>query len=224
VLEKRRTALPKDDIIHLVSSNYKARTINQSRLSAIKGESHVYPACYTTDGIDQDMCEFLRRDIHNQFEKRGLNEIELKRGARVILIKNIDVDLGLVNGSAGTIESFVMDSGVMSPQVKFDNGTLRVITPTTWDVDVKGASCTVSQIPLMLGWSVTIHKSQSLTLDRAVLDLADCFAEAQVYVALSRLRSLDGLYLQSFDPKKIKVNETVLDYVNQLEKFLKKSR
>lgn len=217
LLEERKKSSFPLDTIHLVSSNHKARSINEKELANLHGVCHSYPACYDTEGVDKDMCEFLKNDLYQQFEKRGLNNIVLKCGARVVLVKNIDVDLGLVNGSAGTVVDFVMESGLLCPSVRFDNGAIRTISPTKWEISLNGSACFVSQIPLMLGWSLTIHKCQSLTLDRAVLDLSDCFAEAQVYVALSRLRSLDGVYLKSFDPKRIKVNQDVLDYVTRLE-------
>ena len=69
----------------------------------------------------------------------------------------------------------------------------------------------------MLAYSITIHRSQSLSLDSAILDLADCFCDHQVYVALSRIRTLDGVYLKSFDPRKITVDQKLLEFVNNIE-------
>ena len=76
-----------------------------------------------------------------------------------------------------------------------------------------------SQVPLMLSWAITIHKSQGITLDNAEIDAGNNIFEAgQTYVALSRLRSLEGLYLTRFSPSKIKNNKQVQDYYESLER------
>ena len=69
----------------------------------------------------------------------------------------------------------------------------------------------------MLSYSITIHKSQSLSLDSAVLDLSDCFCNHMVYVALSRVKTLDGVYLTTFNEKKITVNKKLLEYIDSIE-------
>lgn len=75
----------------------------------------------------------------------------------------------------------------------------------------------VKQIPLMLSWAITIHKAQGATIDVAQLDIGkEIFACGQTYVALSRIKSLDGLYLTSFDPSKIKINRKVVEFYNKL--------
>jgi len=69
----------------------------------------------------------------------------------------------------------------------------------------------------MLAYSLTVHKCQSLSLDKAVLDLADCFCNHMVYVALSRVKSLDGVYLKTFNENKITVNKKLLEYIDSIE-------
>jgi ATP-dependent DNA helicase PIF1 len=100
--------------------------------------------------------------------------------------------------------------------VCFDNGVSEIISKSEWELELDNAKVISSQLPLMLAYSITIHKSQSLSLDKAILDLADCFCNHMVYVALSRIKSLDGLFLKSFNPNKITVNKKLLDYVNNL--------
>lgn len=129
-----------------------------------------------------------------------------------MLIKNISVEEGLVNGSVGTVLYFENNM----PFVKFDNGIQRIITPVEWELQYKESSCIVKQLPLMLCWAITHHKSQSLTLDYAILELDDCFCDHQVFVALSRLKTLNGLYLKSFNPSKITVNNKVSEFLNKL--------
>ena len=79
-----------------------------------------------------------------------------------------------------------------------------------------------AQVPLMLSWAITIHKSQGMTIDNAEIDAGNkIFESGQTYVALSRLRTLEGLYLSSFNPKKIKHNKIVQDYYDSLERIAK---
>jgi ATP-dependent DNA helicase PIF1 len=135
--------------------------------------------------------------------------VRLRKGCRVLLIKNLDVSIGLVNGSVGTVEDLMEDS----VKVKFDNGVTETINRVEWELEIDNTKVSCTQIPLMLAYSITIHKSQSLSLDKAVLDLADCFCNHMVYVALSRIRSLEGVYLKSFNHKKITVNKKLLEYI-----------
>lgn len=104
------------------------------------------------------------------------------------------------NGSQGIITHFCAFSGC--PNVKYNNGTEMVMNYNLWESD-KIPGVGVSQIPLILSWALTIHKSQRITLDAAEIDVGSGIFECgQTYVALSRVKSLEGLYLSSFDAKK----------------------
>jgi len=202
----------KGDIVHLVSSNRKAQEINTERLGSINSpESYYETVCIKTG--DKDTCEVLQKELQSQFSQRGIETVALRKGCRVLLIKNLDVTNGLVNGSIGTVEDLFTD-GV---RVKFDNGVVQIVNKVEWEIELDNSRVVLRQIPLMLSYSITIHKSQSLSLDNAVLDLADCFCNHMVYVALSRVRSLSGLYLKSFNPKKITVNPKLLEFINAIE-------
>ena len=202
----------KGDIVHLVSSNRKAQEINTERLASINSpESYYETVCIKTG--DKDTCELLQKELQSQFSQRGIETVALRKGCRVLLIKNLDVTNGLVNGSIGTVEDLFTD-GV---RVKFDNGVIQIVNKVEWEIELDNSRVVLRQIPLMLSYSITIHKSQSLSLDNAVLDLADCFCNHMVYVALSRVRSLSGLYLKSFNPKKITVNPKLLEFINAIE-------
>ena len=86
-----------------------------------------------------------------------------------------------------------------------------------WESDVI-PGIGVSQIPLILAWAITIHKSQGATMDMAEIDVGSgVFECGQTYVALSRVKSLDGLYLTSFDPNKILINRKVRDFYDRLK-------
>jgi len=202
----------KGDIVHLVSSNRKAQEINTERLGSINSPESYYETVYVKTG-DKDTCELLQKELQSQFSQRGIETVALRKGCRVLLIKNLDVTNGLVNGSIGTVEDLFTD-GV---RVKFDNGVIQIVNKVEWEIELDNSRVVLRQIPLMLSYSITIHKSQSLSLDNAVLDLADCFCNHMVYVALSRVRSLSGLYLKSFNPKKITVNPKLLEFINAIE-------
>jgi len=217
-----RKIIPKNasDHVHLVTSNKKAQIINDTELNKLKTDSIKFSSTFNSNGVDEETTGLLLKELQFQFNQKGITELVLKKGCRVMLIKNIDVESGLVNGALGTIIDFSFDHSInhLVPIVEFDGkGIKQAITPTVWELNIDNCTGTATQIPLMLAYSITIHKSQSISLDSAVLDLADAFCDHQVFVALSRLRSLDGLYLKSFNPAKIKVNKKMKDYLENLE-------
>jgi ATP-dependent DNA helicase PIF1 len=199
------------DTTHLVVSNKKAHDINIKNLNQINKPAHFYAAIFNEHG-DPDVCKELRGDLHSQFLQKGVVNTELKVGARVMLIKNLVVESGLVNGSTGTIASF--DNGF--PTVQFDNGIKQLIGLAEWKLEFGNSHVIVRQVPLMLAWASTIHKAQGITLEKATIDLCDAFCDGHVYVALSRVKSINGLYLKSFDPTRIIVSEKVKEYLKSI--------
>lgn len=174
-----------------------AKTYNSSSSSHISTEQREMEYTYMVNNI---MAE---------------KEIILKVGAQVMCIANIDMESAepLVNGSQGVIIDFVSNG---LPLVQFTNGYKRVIQYHTWNSETN-ASIGVKQIPLIYAWAVTIHKSQGMSLDMAQIDAGSSIFECgQTYVALSRIKSLEGLYLTAFDPQKIKVNKKVQEFYSKL--------
>jgi ATP-dependent DNA helicase PIF1 len=138
----------------------------------------------------------------------------LKTGAQVMLKANIDLSAGLANGSQGVVTGFEPD-GVM---VKFVNGLEIKVTPYMWEFADGNVILIRKQIPLILGWALTVHSVQGCTLDRAIVDVSNSlFEPGQAYVALSRARSFNGLFLKSFVPQKVKADQSALAYVTELE-------
>ena len=138
--------------------------------------------------------------------------IELKLGAQVMLNINIDVEKGLTNGSRGVVVNLSKD--IVS--VKFMNGMIFNIErhDFIYEEDDK-ILATRKQFPLQLAYCLTIHKCQGSTLDCAIIDIGySVFEKHMVYVALSRVRCLDGLYLKAFQPSKIKVDQKVMNFLN----------
>lgn len=142
--------------------------------------------------------------------------LKLKVGTRVMCIANIDqeCDLPIVNGSQGIVVSF-SENGLI-PVVKFQNGSIRQINLHCWNSEnVPGLS--ISQIPLVYSWALTIHKSQGVTLDTAQIDVGSRIFECgQTYVALSRVKDINGLYLTSFNYRFIKVNKKAKAFYDSL--------
>lgn len=142
------------------------------------------------------------------------NRLKLCVDAQVILTVNLDIDSGLINGSRGVIKSFTFDG---LPVVAFLNGITMPIDYFNYSIEEKSVEvCSYSQIPLILGWAITIHKSQGMTLDLVITDLSNIFDYGQGYVTLSRVRNLNSLYITKIDFTKIKCNPKVLEFYRQL--------
>lgn len=149
--------------------------------------------------------------------------VKLKIGAQVMCIVNIQLDNGdiLCNGAQG----IVVDISIQGfPVVKYKNGYQMTMNPHMWPSElIPGIG--VSQVPLILAWALTIHKAQGSTLDIAEVDAGSGIFECgQTYVALSRVKSLEGLYLSSFDAKRVRINKKVQEFYEILEKEDAKKR
>ena len=135
--------------------------------------------------------------------------LKLKRGTHVMCIANINLsgELQIANGSQGIIVSF---NDKKLPYVKFNNIKEKILIDYyIWKSEFN-KRVGLMQLPLIYSWAITIHKSQGLTLENAIIDIgSNIFADGQTYVALSRVKSLEGLYLTSFDYSKIKCNPLV---------------
>lgn len=146
------------------------------------------------------------------------NMIQLKPGAQVMLKANLDIKAGLANGSRGVILKITGKGPEGSVDVKWVNGSVTTVTAHTWIQEDKDGKASRTQIPLILAWSLTIHKCQGSTLDFAICDLGpSVFIEGQAYVALSRVTSSKGLFLLEFYPPSLKTSEDALEYVDSLE-------
>jgi ATP-dependent DNA helicase PIF1 len=177
----------------------------------------------------------VQLDLHIENSK-VCKELMLKKGALVMCLANLDTENGICNGSQGVIVGFErlplallkttnqrvygnsssLDETIECPVVRFLNGITMRIAPRLYqhgDFPKYG----VVQYPLRLAWAFTIHKSQGITLDIAEMDLgSNVFASGQSYVGLSRVKTLDGLYLSSFNPRKIKTDPIVLEFYRMI--------
>ena len=167
--------------------------------------------------VKKEASEKQKESEEKYLVTNGLFEktLKLREGAQVMCIANVDMENGIYNGSQGIVIGFTPES---NPIVRFVNGVERAMGPHTW-LSENVAGLGVSQIPLILAWAITIHKSQGSTLDMAEIDIGNGIFECgQSYVALSRVRDLSGLYLSAFNPQKIKVNKKVKEYYESYNK------
>jgi hypothetical protein len=134
--------------------------------------------------------------------------LELKIGAIVMCTKN-NQQKGYVNGTLGTVTGFEL--GTKYPIIKTHQDVRIVVEPTEWIVEENGKQkANITQVPLRLAWAITIHKSQGMSMDAAVMDLREVFEYGQGYVALSRVRTLDGLHLLGWNPRTFQVHPRIL--------------
>ena len=149
--------------------------------------------------------------------------IRLKVGCQVMCIVNMELSTGhmICNGSQGIVIK-ITDNNI--PVVKFNNGLEMVMGYHTWPSEtIPGIG--VAQVPLILAWALTIHKSQGATMDCAEIDIGNSIFECgQTYVALSRIKSLEGLYLTSFEPTRIKINKKVREFYEYLNTTKEKEK
>lgn len=214
----------------LFPTRNKVEQINNASMSSLGTEEREYKLSYVKDlemtkADRQIRMAYTEREIQVELDFLSGNlmcdkHIRTKIGAQVMCIINIKSEEGdtlVCNGSQGIITSYCEFTG--SPKVKFNNGIEMVMSKHVWASD-KIPGIGVSQIPLILAWALTIHKSQGATLDAAEIDVgSDIFECGQTYVALSRVKSLNGLYLTSFDARRIRINKKVKDYYEALTTY-----
>lgn len=192
---------PEEFYVHLVSHNYMADAINKEQLGKLEGKSHVYNAVVWG--------EFKPHLYPND------DALELKEGAQVMFIRNdTEEEKRFYNGKLATIvelddsEIKVLPQGesetLTITREKWENKKYYVDEENKIAEDVVGS---YEQFPFKLAWAVTIHKSQGLTFDKVIIDAGKSFTSGQVYVALSRCRTLDGIVLKSKIPPHAIIND-----------------
>lgn len=200
------TCINNPNSIRLFTTNKDVNNYNDKYMLENTNKSYNYTAIYS--GSDKN-CIY---DIEKQFKSKNIDILVLKKDLKVMLTRNIDISLGLVNGSLGIIEDFV--GGL--PKVNFFNGIRMIIPICSWEINLNGKQVAkATQIPLVISYASTIHKCQGMTLNSAVVDLKNVFANHMIYVALSRVKNLDGLKLVNFNQKKIKINKETLEFYNK---------
>ncbi|HCC06475.1 TPA: helicase [Candidatus Nomurabacteria bacterium] len=196
-LKNANEVLHTKDHIKLYTHNENVDEINRKEFEKVKGEVKTYQM------ITKGSAKILESLKNNCLAEEVLL---LKVDAKVICIKN-SPDRLYVNGSMGKVVSFNNEG---APVVELADGKKVTIKADTWRVEEDGkVRAEISQLPIKLAWAITVHKSQGMTLDMASIDLSRAFTSGQGYVALSRLKSLEGLHLVGFNPQALQISEVV---------------
>jgi len=182
----------------LYPHNADVDRINDEALSKIDGHAKVF-AMRSEGG--KALVESLKRGCLSP------ETLTLKDGAAVMFTRN-NFEHGYVNGTLGTVTGF-SEGGF--PLVRTREGAMIEASPEEWRIDDRARTLAkIVQIPLRLAWAITVHKSQGMSLESAVMDLSAAFEYGQGYVALSRVRSLAGLYLSGFNERALAVHPQIL--------------
>jgi ATP-dependent DNA helicase PIF1 len=161
----------------------------------------------------------LYTEIQNDYKLDKTDQLlYLKVGAQVMLNVNLDCEAGLVNGSRGIITGYSSENGGQL-KIKFLNGTEMFFSRHETSVEEDGKLLyKVVQFPFILAYALSIHKVQGSTLDYAIIDIGySVFESSMSYVALSRVRSLEGLFLQMYQPSKIFCNKEALEFYESIK-------
>ena len=192
ILKKRVAMFPKASILRLFTHNTQVDKWNAYQLGAIEAPEHVLHA---EGSGPREEIEWLQKNLVTP------SELRIKEGARVMVTANLREAGGgdalmAANGDMGTVTGWTADDVA----VRLDNGRDIMIEHHTWDFDPTSESetGTFRQFPLRLAWAATIHKSQGLTLDSALIDIRAAREPGQAYVAVSRVKSLAGLHLKDW--------------------------
>ena len=198
VLYSRGEVQPDDleNLTEIYTVNVDVDRLNESRLNKIDEQEYTYVR--HEEGAKGSI-DSLGRSI------LAPKVLKLRRGALVMAIKN-SPNRDYVNGSIGTVIDFAPYSD--KPVIRFRNGKKVVMDKEEWKLsDGEEVRATISQIPLRLAWAITVHKSQGMTLDSARMNLSRAFVEGMGYVALSRVKNVNSLYLTGLNDMALRVSE-----------------
>jgi len=197
----------------LYTHNIDVDRINLAELQKLPGEEKHF--VYESKGSQKNIEKIFKSSL-------VLEELVLKKGAIVIFIKN-NLEAGYLNGTTGTVEGFSSIDNM--PIVRTTDGKKIKLEPEEWSLenDSGKVMAIVSQVPLRLAWAITIHKSQGMTLDAAEIDLSKTFETGQGYVALSRIKNIEGLRLVGLNRMALQVDPLILHVDERIKAASKKS-
>jgi len=206
---------------HLVSTNKEADTINFQRLMAHEGTEYSHKPTFEFHNKYIEKKRDWADDIKYKMSKDSLTDspLRVKVGVPVLMLKNHKSG-SYVNGSRGTVEEVhLYEHGEIEwISVKLEHGIVKIYRIEWERLDGNGKKeTTMFHFPMRLGWALTIHKSQGLTLDNVEIDLSRGFACGQAYVALSRMKSLEGLSLtDAIDPSIVRADKALVDFYDKI--------
>lgn len=198
----------------LYTHNMDVDRINNDELRSINNESQLFK--YTSEGAKSNIEKLFKSALVQE-------ELTLKKDAVVMFIKN-NPEKNYINGTTGVVIDFSKDETKL-PIVKLSNGYIVKVEYEDWTIesDTGKIQAKISQIPLKLAWAITIHKSQGMTLDAAQIDLSKTFEVGQGYVALSRIKNIEGLKLMGFNDNALSVDPLILSIDPRIKQASKKA-
>lgn len=197
-LGARNVPPPGEKITKLFPHNANVDRLNELELGRLSGETQTYEM--TGTGVPF-MVEVLKKHCLSP------EKLTLKLGAKVMFTKN-SVEGKYVNGTIGEVTGF--SKTFNRPLVTTRSGRLLEVEPEEWSIkEGEKTLAAITQMPLRLAWAITVHKSQGMSLDAALVDLSSAFEYGQGYVALSRVRTLEGMYLAGFNERALEVHPDV---------------
>lgn len=207
LLKSRIIKLDDDTVTRLYTHNLDVDALNRGMLAKLEAPTHRF---HMTDTGDKYKVDQMKRNLLVP------ELLELKIDAEVMFCAN-DFDAGFVNGTRGRVIDFTKNG---DPIVLTTDGNEIVAGDHTWRLfhDRGFEIASVTQKPLRLAWAVTVHKSQGLSLDAAIIDLSQAFTPGMGYVALSRVRSLEGLYLMGMNEQALMMNQQIAKFDKELKK------
>ncbi|RFU33705.1 hypothetical protein B7463_g2640, partial [Scytalidium lignicola] len=243
-LESKKKPPERVIAIRLMSRVEQVRRFNEKQLASLRTEAHSWTAvdtCRKLGRVTQDPQKQEDYLLSLKKEHKFPTDLALKVGAKVILLVNLDIRSGLVNGSQGEIVGFTKSSRSLAPSrsskmwqlyrkdheianprrpvVRFEGGRKLVVFAVAQD-SLKGTSkdrylVTRNQIPLTLGWALSIHKARGMTLKHVEVSSRDLFEPAQLYDGLSRAISIEGLTVTGFTRDQLSMDEDVLQFYKE---------
>jgi nucleoside-triphosphatase THEP1 len=217
--------LPDDGIVptRIYTHNKDVDSENEARLAELDGELVLFKSIDEwREEMPNETLASIKKGMKVSVAAELPDEVGLKIGAQVMLTRNKDLDSGadrgLVNGSRGVVQDFHSFDNL--PIVRFDNGRVERINrveAVRYNPEGGVGVLIRKQLPLKLAWATTVHKSQGSTLTRAILDISNTFEAGQAYVSLSRLKDIQGLYLERpVTLENIQVSRRVLEYYRRV--------
>jgi len=203
-----------NDTTKLYTHNYDVDSINIQELEKLNGELHSYH--YSSSGTTKNVETILRNSLLSP-------TLQLKKDTLVMFIKN-SKEGEYVNGTIGKVIGFNQETD--APIVQIGKNLKIEVKKEKWTIEneLGDELASVTQYPLKLAWAITVHKSQGMTLSSAEIDLSKTFETGQGYVALSRIRDLNGLRLKGYNEKALQVDKIILDIDKRIQEASNKSK
>ena len=197
----------------LYTHNIDVNKINNAELDKLYAEPYSFK--YKSEGAKSNIQKLFKSSLVQE-------ELTLKKDAVVMFIKN-NPEKYIVNGTTGVVIDFTKDNQL--PIVKLSTGYIVKVEYEDWSMENENGKIVskISQIPLKLAWAITIHKSQGMTLDTAQVDLSKTFEVGQGYVALSRIKNIEGLQLLGYNEMALKVDSIILSIDDRIKQASQKS-